>query len=420
MHAWLRLRQKELAACTDLRAGESGSRIGRRVWQFLRAALDPMLMSFAMRFDMSVHRRWSLAAATLASLAASVSAAAQTRWTLTETLRIGGAEAGPASFNYVKGLDADSRGNVFVYDRQTQDIRMFAPDGKLVKVIGRKGSGPGEFRDAEGIGFDRTDSLWVRDAANARLSQFTHDGVFVKGWTMTFCTSQGMWTPQFDNQRRILETDCLVTAGRASSYVIKGYHQDRSRVDTIGEMPECGTKAQHEAATWIIKRGTSTTYMSIPFASRPLSAIGPAADSWCVSNSAEYAIRRSLPGSNDTIRLTRALTGAAVTKGERDSVIAAHANALSGADLSRVPTRKPVIERITVDEQDRLWVRRTNAKGGVEFDIVAPTGKLVATAELGVVRASSYTPFVVRGSNLYLVALDEDDVPRVVRYRIGR
>ena len=99
-------------------------------------------------------------------------AQAQARWTLTETLRIGGAETGPASFLYTKSIEADSKGRIFVYDRRTQDIRLFAPDGKLVRVIGRVGSGPGEFRDAEGIAIARDGRLSVRDAANARFSVF--------------------------------------------------------------------------------------------------------------------------------------------------------------------------------------------------------------------------------------------------------
>ena len=76
---------------------------------------------------------------------------AQARWTLKETLRVGGAESGPAMFVQARSIDADAQGRILVYDRQTQDIRMFAPDGKYIRTIGRKGSGPGEMRNAEGM-----------------------------------------------------------------------------------------------------------------------------------------------------------------------------------------------------------------------------------------------------------------------------
>ena len=53
----------------------------------------------------------------LMALAATHAAQAQERWTLTESLRIGGADAGPMLFVYTKGLEADARGRIYVYDR---------------------------------------------------------------------------------------------------------------------------------------------------------------------------------------------------------------------------------------------------------------------------------------------------------------
>lgn len=50
------------------------------------------------------------------------------QWTLEETLRIGGEESGPAMLSYVKAIEVDARGNILVYDRTTQDIRVFDPD----------------------------------------------------------------------------------------------------------------------------------------------------------------------------------------------------------------------------------------------------------------------------------------------------
>jgi len=59
-----------------------------------------------------------------------------------------------------------------------------------------------------------------------------------------------------------------------------------------------------------------------------------------------------------------------VTRAERDSVIASfEQKGPSGLDFSRIPRTKPAIERITVDDQGRPWVRRTNAQGVIAFDI---------------------------------------------------
>ena len=68
-----------------------------------------------------MNTRLVMAVATLFAVAAQ----AQPRWKLTETLRIGGAETGPELFQYVKSIEADSKGRILIYDRKTQDIRIF-------------------------------------------------------------------------------------------------------------------------------------------------------------------------------------------------------------------------------------------------------------------------------------------------------
>jgi hypothetical protein len=92
----------------------------------------------------------------------------------------------------------------------------------------------------------------------------------------------------------------------------------------------------------------------------------------------------------------------------------------TGLDFSRIPRTKPAIDRIVIDDQGRPWVRRTNARGEITFDIYSPTGQLIASAEMGNYRSPTYLPFVVRGDNVYTVVFDEDDVQHVVRFTIER
>lgn len=349
--------------------------------------------------------------------------AAQARWTLKETLRIGGAESGPAMFVQTRSIDADSKGRILVYDRQTQDIRMFAPDGKFIRTIGRLGSGPGELRNAEGMMIDRTGRIWVRDAANARFTIFNGEGEFEKNWTMKFCWSQGPWHPQLDRQGRVLDFDCVVPAGggRSVGYAIVAYRGDQSGVDTLYARPECGTRALSDAGTWVTRSEKSTMYRSIPFAPFPIGASAPGGEYWCAENSSRYEIMRIVPGAGDTVRVSRAVTPIPVTRAERDSIVGAmEEKGPTGLDFSRIPRTKPAIERITVDDQGRPWVRRSNAQGEVSFDIFGPAGQLIATADLGPHRSPTYLPFVVRGENVYMVIFDEDDVQHVVRFAIMR
>ena len=351
------------------------------------------------------------------------------RWTLKETLRIGGADAGPASFNQTRGIDVDAKGRILVMDRQTQDIRMFAADGKHIRTIGRQGAGPGEMKNAEGMIIASDGKIWVRDAANARFSVFNAEGEFEKTWTTQFCWSQGQWNPQVDRQnRRIIDWDCKVVAGRGRENMVVGYRNDMSRIDTLYTRPECGTRELAEAGTWVTRSEKATMYRQIPFAPFPIGTLGPTGEMWCAPNSSRYEITRLVPGAKDTVRFSRTVPTVPVTKAERDSIIATFdAKGPSGLDFDRIPKTKPALDRITIDDQGRPWIRRTNAQGVVAFDVYDRSGKPVATVdlsaaitEMGEIRSPAFLPFVVRNDHVYMVVLDDDDVQHVVRYQIER
>lgn len=351
------------------------------------------------------------------------------RWTLKETLRVGGAETGPASFNQVRAVDVDAKGRILVMDRQTQDIRMFAPDGKHLRTIGRQGAGPGEMRNAEGMIIASDGRIWVRDAANARFSVFNSEGEFEKSWTTKFCWSQGQWNPQVDRQnRRIIDYDCMVVAGRGREYAVLGYRSDLATIDTLYTRPECGSRELSEAGTWVKRSEKSTMYVSIPFAPFPIGMLGPAGEMWCAPNSSRYEVMRIVPGARDTVRFTRNVAAVPVTKEERDSIIQRFdEKGPSGFDFDRIPRNKPLIERITIDDQGRAWIRRSNAQGTITFDIYGRDGKAIASVEFGAgnlesgaINSPVFLPFVVRKDNVYMVVLDDDDVQHVVRYQIVR
>lgn len=79
-------------------------------------------------------------------------------------------------FTRIRDVAVDVRGQVYVLDDMEQRIRVFAPDGDLLRSMGRLGSGPGEFRRARWLRV-LGDTLWVYDPMNARLTAFsTADG----------------------------------------------------------------------------------------------------------------------------------------------------------------------------------------------------------------------------------------------------
>ena len=76
-------------------------------------------------------------------------------------------------FGSIAVVTADSAGRIFVLDQQAQQVRVFAPDGKLITSLGRAGRGPGELsRYANGVMVPADGSVWVADYAQARINVY--------------------------------------------------------------------------------------------------------------------------------------------------------------------------------------------------------------------------------------------------------
>jgi hypothetical protein len=84
-----------------------------------------------------------------------------------------------SEFQNPRGLAVDAKGYVYVADAGANDIKVFGPDGKFVRTLGRKGQGPGEFQGPELIETSG-EKLFVWETLNRRISLLRLDGSFIK------------------------------------------------------------------------------------------------------------------------------------------------------------------------------------------------------------------------------------------------
>jgi hypothetical protein len=99
-------------------------------------------------------------------------------WTVAEVLRIGTPE-GEAMYQFgqIVGLDVGPDGRIYVMDQQAQQVRVFGPDGRFLRGMGRAGSGPGELSQAAGPVFvGPGDTVSVPDIMLQRITLYTGDG----------------------------------------------------------------------------------------------------------------------------------------------------------------------------------------------------------------------------------------------------
>jgi sugar lactone lactonase YvrE len=62
-------------------------------------------------------------------------------------------------------------------------VLKFDKNGKFLKTWGKLGSGPGEFDQPHALAFDSKGRLFIGDRNNNRVCVYTQDGVFVEEWT---------------------------------------------------------------------------------------------------------------------------------------------------------------------------------------------------------------------------------------------
>jgi hypothetical protein len=103
--------------------------------------------------------------------------------TFEEELSIGGEESEmlsqPARFI------VDQKENIYVSDYQDQAIKVFDPNGKFIRSIGRKGEGPGEFSYLGSQTFLPDGKLLAMDSMGRRINLFDAEGTYLTSYHWT-------------------------------------------------------------------------------------------------------------------------------------------------------------------------------------------------------------------------------------------
>jgi hypothetical protein len=99
-------------------------------------------------------------------------------------------------FTNVFEFDVDRTGRFWVFDVGSSSIFLFAPDGSLIRRIGREGAGPGEFQQNGGMVIRADNGIAQWDSRNSRINFLDSAGTFVTSWPLPggFNTSNGLIT----------------------------------------------------------------------------------------------------------------------------------------------------------------------------------------------------------------------------------
>lgn len=324
------------------------------------------------------------------------------------------ADAAGCDFKRPASVRALPDGGILAADAQGP-LNRFGADGRFIAALGRKGQGPGEY------GFVIEASL----ASNGLVTWFDNT-------QMRIATVKLDGTPGPITRLMPPYTMALMFLVDTSLVVL-----DVPAAPKVGEMVDATyrTVPATGAPRVLARVRTPSTFtvgsdmrpMGGPFDIRVIGDVGPSGDV-AHSNGARYDIE-VFPAVGAPWRLTVDAPLRAVTASERDSALAAivkrlrvtTANELPPAvraAYANTPPSHPPLSMIKVLRDGTVWVRPTPSAGALtaRWDIFARDGTRVGAAAL------SLASRVWDGSRDWVLVseLGDDDVPRFVRYRVGR
>jgi len=346
-------------------------------------------------------------------------------WRITPADTFTGPEGSDGALVNPQSLTVDEGGRVYVADQKPATIKVFSPDGELIRTIGRDGEGPGEFR----VAFIATwkNRLVVHDPQAARTSVFDTSGSFLKTWHSACC----YWTQiSVDDSGRIyVPTPAFDQKTRDRGQPWIRYTMDGETVDTLW-LPIRDDKGKF----WTIRAGSGKQQMmmqmSVPFTPVFQGAVLPSGG-FVYGWSEAYRLISS-PHGQDTARVFgREWTADPISDARRQAEIARAAKGLgervdkatieSVLKIDDIPTSAPAFMELDVDRDGNLWARQLVSSDSTRttWDVFDPRGVWLGPVTVAAGIQEHGATYFGRGE---IYASVEDDLgrPVVVRFHVTR
>ena len=332
----------------------------------------------------------------------------------------------------VVGFDAEAR--LHILDTQADQIHVVGPDGALIRTVGGPGEGPGEFRSPQ-------DLIVARDGAStvlgmSQIDLLNPEGEFVRRVTMnpsTGLVSAGLALPggrlvtprlmRFNDDEEeplegrpiyIFSLDSAEAEVLYIAWDLRGEDAE-SEFDVSDNAMRmrmaAGRAFEPPLALDLLTDGRLALVDTIGYRIKLIAADGQ------VTGMVERPIaplpvdEAIMEAERERYRETTA-SFQERTSNSRNNAPMQFEFEREGAEHLTFADEVPVIARIKVDWEDRIWVKRRDATGGEEglTDIVTPAGDYIGTLPPeGIAIPDAFGP----GGLMAYIETDEFDVPRV-------
>jgi len=342
-----------------------------------------------------------------------------------------------ALFQNPRSLAIDSQGNVYISDFDANHIKVFGPDGKFRRTIGRQGQGPGDLSGPANIEI-AGERIVVWEAMNRRFSILDMKGALIR-------TAKAVHGPQGDLARLKALPD-----GRFVAFVEKGLSEtfqgllpaernyavlllsaDLEIKATIYEQKIPNRKwTRHPETQGLIEVGS-------PYNPRVNADISPQG-LMAIGLNRAYEIGLYDPDKGMVTAMTRPYTPLKLeerdkqahfsqyrmvvfTEGEKSIVNQAPPYIIKATEF---PDVLPPYRNLIFDGRGRLWVQVfTPERATNVFDIFDPNGKFLnrITVEGATIDANFASAFEKRfaGDILWKIERDAEGFASLIKYRLS-
>lgn len=345
--------------------------------------------------------------------------------TVTEQWRTDATPAGDG-FAQPRGVVVLPNGDAWVLDGKDLRIHRVDARGRALPSVGRSGAGPGELRAVNGLVVHPDGDVWVNDHGNRRVNVYRADGSFARQFPTANNGYGWSWDVWVDStSRRVHEQRIGPARPGEDGPVWQGLDGAGGTSGTV-RIPSCSGPSSAPTGYKAETKGGGQLFGSYPFTIGGGVVADGRGGIWCAGPLAARVVRLRADRGDTIARTGLELPAPAVTAAERaDAIARATAQvsryAVTDFDPGRIPSRKPPIEALAVDGDGRLWVKLpVGPRANAVFDVHDRTGRHVGRVTLPG-RTDPYSwYFAARGDDLWVVLLDEDDVPSLARFRLGR
>lgn len=328
-------------------------------------------------------------------------------------------EPRPDEFGRARSVVADAEGAIYVADALAHEIRVFAPDGRHLRSLGRNGGGPGEYNSLYSLAWIG-DTLAAFDPGNTRIGFLRPDGAWIGSVPYPRYTGDAMFVRFYP-----------ATADEAYIFGVRRVGERSERVfvrlsgSGLADTLTAPASPFPDASTTIVcphPGGGGISFFETPFAPGHLATPAPGG-AFATAWSAEYRIA-IVTAAGDTVRvIERAYEPLPVGDAEWEAELTDFREFREQVPGARCepsgpsrPDVKPAIRHLFFDAEGRLWVERY-APDGFDYDVFATDGGLLGTVDVPD-RAEDYPPYA-RDGRLYQVVTDSLDVQYVKAWRVG-